>query len=671
MLALCLGLGSVLPLAAGGLAQEATPAAGAEAAESVYEDPDGRFTVPVPTNWTIEARDGFVALTEPDGDYHVYAMAIAEADPEAALRAAWELVEPDSNRVAVESLEIPAPPGIDQFVVVRYDDGLVSGRAVEAAAQLVGELTFVLLFEGDVETSVRRASQIGIIATGFTILAVERTDLSGVMPRRFTPAMLAELESYIDEALVANDVPGAAVAIVQNGDVVYRQGFGVREVGSAAPVTPETLMMVGSISKSMTTLMMATVVDDEQMAWDTPAAEILPSFAVADSALSSRVTMRELVCACTGVPRRDLEFIFNADELEPADVIASLASFEFFTPIGEAFQYSNQMVAAGGYLATLAAGGELPTLADDYEAAMEERVFGPIGMDETTFSMAEVAANPNHASSHARTFDGTFEVQPLAAEALLTPVAPSASAWSNVDDLALYLLTELSDGVAPDGERVVSAASLHETWRPQVPVSDSVSYGLGWFVDSFKSQQMIQHSGNTIGFTADLVFLPESDLGIVILTNASLANLFTESVRHRALEIAFDLEPEGEEFVEFALERQAELRAQGAAVIGTAPTAAAVAPYLGTYVSPAFGTVSLGFADSRLVLDAGEFQGEVRPIKPGADQVANHLVVDGPVIGLLLNLREEGGEPMFEVVDQITLEVYPFTPVAEDSADAP
>jgi hypothetical protein len=222
--------------------------------------------------------------------------------------------------------------------------------------------------------------------------------------------------------------------------------------------------------------------------------------------------------------------------------------------------------------------------------------------------------------------------------------------------------------VAPDGEQVVSAVSLHETWQPQVPVSDGVSYGLGWFVDSFKSQPMIQHAGNTIGFTADLAFLPESDLGIVILTNASLANLFTESVRYRALEIAFGLEPEGEEIVAFALERQAELRAQGAAVIGEAPTAAAVAPYLGAYESPAFGAVKLSFADDRLLLDAGEFQGEVRPIKAGADQVANFLVVDGPVIGLLLNLREEGGKPVFEVVDQVSLEVYPFSPVAEGSA---
>jgi CubicO group peptidase (beta-lactamase class C family) len=380
--------------------------------------------------------------------------------------------------------------------------------------------------------------------------------------------------------------------------------------------------------------------------------------------LSPVVTMRDLVCACTGVPRRDLEFVFNADEVEPADVIASLASFEFFTPIGEAFQYSNQMVAVGGYLTTLAAGGMLPTLEDDYTAAMEDRVFGPLDMAHTTFSMDEVAANPNHASSHGRDYEGDVVVQPLAVEALLAPVAPSGTAWSNVDDMARYLTMELNDGVAPGGERVVSAANLHATWEPQVPVGDGLSYGLGWFVDSFKSQPMIQHAGNTIGFTSDLAFLPESDLGIVVLTNSALANLFTESVRYRALEIAFDLEPEGDEIIAFALEQQAEQRALGASVIGEAPAAATVEPFLGDYVSPAFGEVTLSYSGGRLLLDAGEFQGEVRPILPGADQVANYLMIEGPMIGLLLNLREEGGEPVFEVVDRVSLDVYPFEPVA-------
>ena len=276
--------------------------------------------------------------------------------------------------------------------------------------------------------------------------------------------------------------------------------------------------------------------------------------------------------------------------------------------------------------------------------------------------MAEAAASPNHASSHARTADGVVAVQPLAVEALLEPVAPSGLAWSNVDDMASYLLTLLADGVAPDGERVVSAASLGETWLPQVPVSSDVSYGLGWFVDSYKSQPMIQHSGNTIGFTADIAFLPEADLGIVVLSNRSLSNLFNESIRYRAFELAFGLELEGEDYIDFALEQQNEAIAQYGAAIGDAPNAAAVAPFLGDYTSPRFGRVRLTYQDGRLLFDAGEFQGEVRPLTGESARTASHVLIDGPVIGLLLNLREDNEQPVLEVIDQISLEVYPFSP---------
>lgn len=663
LLMFSLAAGLSLPLAPSAAAQSGTPVASPVAVDDLYRDPAGLYTVPIPTNWTVEPGDGYITLSDPEDAFRVSAIALPEADLAAAIAAAWQVIEPGAERTPIETSEIPPPPNIDQLLVQVYDSGVESGQSVSAVGQLVDDIAYVLIFAGDLDASVRRSSQIQIIATGFEILAVDRIDLTGVKPPPLTAAKLAELEEYVETALVRHDVPGAAVAIVQNGEVVYRQGFGVRELGSDEPVTPETLMMVGSISKSMTTMMMATVVDDGDMRWDTPVVDILPSFAVADPTLSEQVTMRELVCACTGVPRRDLEFIFNAAELAPADVIASLASFEFFTPIGEAFQYSNQMVAAGGYIATLAAGGSLDSLDEDYDAAMESRVFEPIGMDSSTFSMAEAAANPNHASSHARTADGVVAAQPLAVEALLEPVAPSGLAWSNVDDMASYLLTELAEGVAPDGERVVSAANLGETWLPRVPVSSEVSYGLGWFVDSYKRQPMIQHSGNTIGFTADLAFLPEADLGIVVLSNTSLSNLFNESIRYRAFELAFDLPLEGEDYIDFALEQQQEAIAQYASTIGDAPTAAAATPFLGSYTSPRFGQVRLTHDDGRLLLDAGEFQGEVRPLRGEAASVASHALIDGPVIGLLLNLREENGQPVLEVIDRMTLEVYPFSPL--------
>jgi CubicO group peptidase (beta-lactamase class C family) len=664
--------GVLVPAADGARAFQATPVATPQAAtpqvaEDAYTDPEGLFSVPIPTNWSVEQREGYAHLTDPDGLINVYALALPDADIEAAIAAAWDLVGPEAEREAEDSLEVPSSPGVDQTLVLTYDDGLESGQVVQAVAQRVGDTTYVLLFEADLGAAVRRSSQVQTILSGFEILAVEEVELAGVAPETLTPELLAELEAYIEEQLAAQSVPGAAVAIVQDGEVIYRQGFGVRELGGDEPVTPETLMMIGSTTKPLTTTMMATLVDDGLMEWDTPAVEILPSFAVADPELSDQITMRQLVCACTGVPRRDLEFAFNAAELTPADVIASLASFTFFTEVGEAFQYSNQMVAAGGYLATLAAGGSLESLTADYEAVMQERVFDPIGMPRTTFSFEEAVADPDHASPHPRGLDGQLAPDSIEVEAILAPVAPAGTAWSSVDDMARFVITQLQDGVAPDGERVVSAGNLEETRQPQVPVSAGTSYGLGWFVDSYKGQPVIHHGGNTLGFTSDLAFLPEAGIGIVTLTNARIANLFTEAVRVRLLELAFAQEHESEEAIQFSVQQMQEQFAQLAEGMGPAPDPETVARFIGTYTNPALGEITLAMDGDRLIFDAGEFRSEVRTTSGELARIAGYVLIEGPLNTLPLDLREEAGQPAVVVVDPSSVQEYVFTPLGGEA----
>ena len=122
-------------------------------------------------------------------------------------------------------------------------------------------------------------------------------DLGGVTPLPLTGERQAAFAAYIADMLAMTNVPGAAVAVVQNGEVVYQQGFGVRELGGSDPVTPDTLMMVGSITKAMTATMAATVVDDGEVTWETPVVDLLPSFAVADPELTRRLSLRNAFCA--------------------------------------------------------------------------------------------------------------------------------------------------------------------------------------------------------------------------------------------------------------------------------------------------------------------------------------------------------------------------------------
>jgi CubicO group peptidase (beta-lactamase class C family) len=212
--------------------------------------------------------------------------------------------------------------------------------------------------------------------------------LAGVTPLPLTGERQAKFEAYITEMLSITTVPGAAVAVVQNGEVVYQQGFGVRELGGTEPVTPDTLMMIGSITKPMTATMAATVVDDGNLTWETPVVDLLPSFAVADPELTERLSIRNAFCACTGLPQRDPEFLFNSATLTPDRLITSVRDFPLTAPLGEPFQYSNQMFGIGGYAAAVAAEPEETDLFAAYDMAMRQRLLDPLWMKLSTFSLA-------------------------------------------------------------------------------------------------------------------------------------------------------------------------------------------------------------------------------------------------------------------------------------------
>src|SRR5687767_12755421 len=166
--------------------------------------------------------------------------------------------------------------------------------------------------------------------------AVAGGDLSGVAPLPLTGERQAEFETTVTRMLAMTHVPGAAVAVVQNGEVIYQQGFGVRELGGPEPVTPETLMMIGSVTKPMTATMAATLVDDGRLRWDTSLVDALPGFTTADPTLTARLTVADAFCACTGLPRQDLELIFSGAELTAEALVASVAGILPTTPFGEA-----------------------------------------------------------------------------------------------------------------------------------------------------------------------------------------------------------------------------------------------------------------------------------------------------------------------------------------------
>jgi CubicO group peptidase (beta-lactamase class C family) len=626
-----------------------------------YSDPNGRFRVPVPTNWRAVAEEGYSALYSPGERIEIYIVVLEGVGLEEAVSVAWAIVDPIFTLTPSGMEEAPSRPGASRTLYYDYETG--ADQIIVAAAEAADERSYVTLLRGEARAMQERSAQVNIILRGLTLEGVAEVDLRGVMPQQLTEERLAALRAYVEEALVRFDVPGAAVAVVQGDEVLMAEGFGVRERGGDAPVTPQSHMMIGSVAKTMTTMLMAQLVDKELMAWDTPVQAIVPQFAVADPILSAQMTVRNLVCACSGVPRRDLEFFFNANEMTAERVIDSLRTFDFFTSFGEAFQYSNQLVAAGGWVAAAAAGGQYGDLDQAYLDLVESEIFAEIGMTATTFSIDEVMATGNYALPHRLSTTGARVPLPVDADRLLLGIAPAGAAWSTVEDMALYLLTQMNQGITPEGKRVVSARNLAETWQPQVQIDATASYGLGWFVDSYKGQPMLHHGGATSGFTTDLAFLPEAELGIVVMSNGRLANSFTQAIRFRLWELAFE---QAHEFDAQAIFTHAQTME-----FALAPVVGAVAvepewvtPYVGRYSNPDLGEVILKLEGESLILDSGELVMEVLAVvdTTGAPQgyVINSYI--GPVLGIAVQLTHDAtDDPLLTLVKGT--DEYTFTSI--------
>ena len=590
----------------------------AESGESAgmkrVEGPDGEFSVPVPQNWATTLDEGYRVVSVPNVDLAVYLTALGETDPEAAISKAWERVGIDQTFDVGNKASPPAEEPFEGLTVITYELSSKQ-RFRQAVARRRGDRTYVTLIDGPLVDVQKRNSQIQVIDSGLRVEGADVSTLEGVSPGAWDPSVQEALSTHIREKMKAFGIPGVAIGVVKDGRVVWKRGFGKRKEGGAESVTAATRMMIGSTTKTMTAMLMAQAVDSGRFEWKTPAADVLPQFKLNTSELTGRVQMRHLLCACTGIPRRDLEILMNYRELSAEDVVEQLATFEPFTEFGTAYQYSNQMVATGGYATAAAYTGTWGELLPAYESTMEKKVFGPIGMKSTTLRFDRAVSASNHATPHGMTLEGTYDPIDVSLERFTVPLAPAGAVWSTVDDMTRYLRTQLSGGVAPGGTRVVSEKNLEKTWEPQVKISDQASYGLGWIVSDLRGKRVIGHNGNTMGFTSNLAFIPSDDLGIVILANAWGANSFSESVRARLFELLYDADLKAVENASYAREQTTkEFKSLRERL--TSVDEAAVKPFIGTWTNDSLGRLEVRWEDGDLIYDVGEFSAELLPLKP-------------------------------------------------------
>lgn len=545
VLVLFLGSGSLARAAEGPVANGAPAAREQVAADTPRATADG-VTFVVPGGWWIETRGNVVILTA-EGDSRIALVDVRGTDADAAVKAAWEAVRPDMKWALKLTTEQPGREGWDSFRSYDYEVSPNEHRAVGAQVARRGEALTVMIFDMDIGVAGKRGGQIATVFDRLHPPGFQRESFAGKKAAPLDAERVKKLKGFMEKSLAELRVPGAAVSLYQDGRIVFEGGFGVRRLGDPAPVDADTLFMIASNTKSMTTLLLATLVDEGKLSWDTPVVQVMPGFKLGDPETTKQVLVRHLVCACTGLPRQDFEWLLQFQNATPRSELELLGTFQPTSRFGEMFQYSNLLAAAGGFVAAhvMFPGRELGAA---YDEAMTARIFAPLGMTSTTFDFGKALAG-NHASPHAWDADGNAAAAVMEANYSIVPLRPAGGAWSSARDMMRYLRMELGKGALPDGKRVASEANVVSRRDPLIRIGNEVTYGMGLTVDRTWGIPVVSHGGSMIGYKSDMYYLPEHDVAAVILTNADEGGVIPGTFLRRLLEVLFDGKPEAEENV--------------------------------------------------------------------------------------------------------------------------
>jgi CubicO group peptidase (beta-lactamase class C family) len=608
-----------------------------------------------PKDWSIRVKGPATILEAPEGDSWVALVDVQAKTQDEALAAAWQAYKPDAKWPLRVSNDLPDRDGWSRRRAYDYQTSPNEKRGVDAVVYYSGSSWTVVINDVADAVAGKRGAQFSLIFSRLLPKGYSRESFAGKKANTLDQARIAELGRFVEQGQKVLGVPGVGLGVVQDGKVVFAGGFGVKELGGTEKPDGDTLFMIASNTKAMTTLLLAKLVDEHRIAWDTPVTKLLPSFKLGDAATTRSVLVKHLICACTGMPRQDLEWIFDYGKMTPESTIALLGTMQPTSKFGELFQYSNLMAAAAGYTGAHVIHPDME-LGAAYDSAVQSYVFDPLGMKETTFNMKR-ALSSNHAGSHSPDADGKTARAMTAVNNAVIPARPAGGAWSSVNDMLKYISMELAEGKLPDGTTYISQGPLLERRVPQVSIGKDVTYGMGLMVDTTYGVPVVHHGGDLTGYHSDMMWLPQQNVGLVILTNADPGWLLRDRIRRKLLELLFDGHPEAETLLNAdAKNFYADLAADRKLM--TIPADANESAKLAKhYANASLGGITVSTSGASTIFDFGEWKSEVASRKNPDSTISFITTVPGAlgfefVVGSAarrtLTIRDAQHEYVFE-----------------------
>ena len=422
---------------------------------------------------------------------------------------------------------------------------------------------------------------------------------------------LSGFDSEVEKIRQDWAVPGMAVVIVKGDQVLYAKGHGLRDVAQKLPMTADTLLQIGSSSKSFTAATIAALVEEGKLDWHKPVKTWLPAFKMHDNMATERVSLLDMVSHRTGLPRHDLIW-YNAPDLTPAEITQRLQYLEPATDFRTQFQYNNIMFVAAGHVTEVVSG-------KSWQDTVREQLLGPLGMTRSNFTVTQSQRDGNFSLGYQKPVHGGVQNIPF------TPthqIAPAGGIFSSVNEMAAWLRMHLNKGQY-QGKQILSAASIDFLHTPHMLSDGGISaelvptgYAPGWFASFYRGHRRLEHSGIIDGFGSAMVIFPDDNIGIVVLANLDMTDAHHFTARAAADRL---LHLPRVDWSARALEKLAkginphhmDLEPPEKRVAGTQPSHT-LQDFTGSFEHPAYGTVTVQEQKGKLSFD---FHGVVTPLQ--------------------------------------------------------
>ncbi|MBE3671938.1 serine hydrolase [Pseudoalteromonas distincta] len=352
-----------------------------------------------------------------------------------------------------------------------------------------------------------------------------------------------KIDDVIKASMARFDVPGMAVAIVENDKVIFAKGFGVTNLDTNKKVNKDTLFGIASNTKAFTTAALAKLVDEGELSWDDRVIDHLPEFRLYDSYVTREMRIRDLLShrSGLGLGQGDL-MIWPSTDKSVDEILAGLQYLKPASSFRSKYAYNNLMFVTAGEVVARVSGMSW----NDY---IEKNILQPLHMDNSRAGFSRIPkSNKNWATGHIP-MDGTLH--PFFVN-YLEDFRGAGAIASSVSDMSQWLRTQLAGGKMPNGEQLFSEKQQAQMWHPHITSMASKSafesyhqqfrgYGLGWSIEDYHGFKKLGHGGGILGMVSQVTLLPEKKLGIVILSNQQAFGALS-AVTHEVLEDALELE---------------------------------------------------------------------------------------------------------------------------------